>query len=149
MEIILFLTSLWFTTVPPEAPYKASSEYKHEVACLAATMYKEANAEGVRGMLATGHTTLNRARDWKRSICSIVRQKKQYSWLTHAKMPMPKVSKHILDLAEDMIYDEYSGTRRDFTNGSMFFAHKNVKNKWTTTYKVTYKYKNHVFYKEK
>jgi spore germination cell wall hydrolase CwlJ-like protein len=53
-----------------------------EVRCLEAAIHHEAKGESFAGKLAVGNVVLNRvaAPDFPKSVCAVVKQKKQFSW---------------------------------------------------------------------
>jgi spore germination cell wall hydrolase CwlJ-like protein len=53
-----------------------------EVRCLEAAIHYEAKGESFAGKLAVGNVVLNRvaAPDFPKSVCAVVKQKKQFSW---------------------------------------------------------------------
>lgn len=89
--------SLWFAlSVRPEVPViqplkltyvEQPSTYIHvedkQLDCLAANIYYEGRNQPALGQLAIGITTLVRAREgnWPSSICGVVHQKNQFSWV--------------------------------------------------------------------
>ena len=84
-------------------------------------LHYEARGEGVHGMVAVAHVTLNRTKSGKfpKSICEVVKQPKQFSWV--AQFPnyhSTKVDETAKKLAYDiMINNRYS----DNTEGALFF----------------------------
>lgn len=56
-----------------------------EIKCLADTIYHESRGEPKLGQIAVGLTTLNRVRDkrFPNTVCKVIRQKGQYSWVKH------------------------------------------------------------------
>lgn len=118
----------------------------NDVECLAAAMHKEASGEGRHGQEAVALVVLNRAFVSKKSICSVVKAKGQFSWYSGS---IPAVNKSYRLLAIHMIEEYNRGTLKDFTNGATYFVHKRVRAKWLKHKKVVYKHKHHVFYKDK
>jgi spore germination cell wall hydrolase CwlJ-like protein len=72
---------------------------KQELYCLAANIYFESRGEKPRGKEAVALVTLNRvsSKKYKNSVCSVVFQRKQFSW-TH-QQPWSRVSLAISGLA--------------------------------------------------
>ncbi len=56
-----------------------------DLKCLADNIYHEARGEPVEGQIAVAQVTLNRARLQSKSICAIVYQPGQFSWVGKAK----------------------------------------------------------------
>jgi len=65
---------------------------KHEHYCMALNMYWEARSEGIVGMLAVGHVTLQRVKSSKfpNTICAVVTEKGAFSWYWDGKSDHPK-----------------------------------------------------------
>lgn len=82
----LFLMAL-FITLPFGAHAKSGTPKATtaELRCLANNMYYEARGEGTMGMIAVGQVTINRVvhRGWRDTICGVVYQPKQFSWVGH------------------------------------------------------------------
>lgn len=77
LKTMLFLFLIGFS--PPS--YSNTKEIK----CLTDTIYHEARGESELGQIAVGLTTLNRVKDkrFPSSICGVIKQNKQYSWVRH------------------------------------------------------------------
>jgi len=118
----------------------------NDVKCLAAAMHKEASGEGRHGQEAVALVVLNRTFVSKKSICSVVKAKGQFSWYSGS---IPAVNKSYRLLAIHMIEEYNRGTLKDFTNGATYFVHVKARPKWARKKQRTYAYKRHIFYKEK
>lgn len=55
---------------------------RQETLCLAHNIYWEARGENVDGQTAVAYVTLNRARTANKSICAIVKEPNQFSWVS-------------------------------------------------------------------
>jgi len=86
-------------------------------------MYYEARGEGIKGQQAVAHVSLNRARKAQKSLCWVLKQPGQYSFMGASKI-VPKAPKAFFNRAANMISEDYKGLRKDFTKGAMFFFHK-------------------------
>jgi len=121
----------------------------HNVAdfrCMVATLYHEARGEGVRGMEAVASVVMNRAKQTHRSVCSIVYERKQFSWVYETK------DKHIKGNIMDILsitHKALSGVLVDVTQGATFYHATYVKPFWAKHKVLTVQINNHIFYKDK
>lgn len=60
---------------------------KHELKCLAETIYHESRGESYYGRLAVAQVVINRVNSpgWPKTICGVVFQRGQFSWTRHWK----------------------------------------------------------------
>lgn len=74
----------------------ASLEEDRELRCLATGVYFEARSEPLSGQLAVADVILNRSTSgqFPRSVCSVVTQKGQFSFVRHGKLPTPPANAH-------------------------------------------------------
>lgn len=76
--------------------YRGSISYSfrplspQDVFCLADNIYHEARGETVAGQIAVAQVTLNRAEITGRSVCSVVYEKNQFSWVGKKATPSRK-----------------------------------------------------------
>lgn len=123
-----------------------------EISCLAHNIYHEARGEPVKGQIAVGMVTMNRAKNNKfpSSVCGVVTQKVkntcQFSWVCMKRLPKIKdeVYANIKELAEKI----YFGDIKDITKGATFFHNNEVKPAWSETKQMTAVIGNHVFYRK-
>lgn len=68
-------------------PHVASPDA--ELQCLAAAVYFESRSESLTGQLAVAHVVINRAESGRfpRSLCGVVHQKSQFSFVRGGRMP--------------------------------------------------------------
>lgn len=122
--------------------------------CLALNMFFEARNEEVGGMLAVGLVTMNRVEDtrYPDDVCSVVWQKKQFSWTHDGKHDDPTRFKAHADrvawreaqlLADGLLNDEGENPLEGVT---MYHADY-VQPYWTTSYEYVGKIGSHLFYK--
>lgn len=120
-----------------------------ELKCLALNLYHEARGEGVIGMLLVGHVTLNRvdSKLFPNSICEVVYQDSQFSWVKLIKNHTPKnkeLYKKALELSKLLMNRDF-----DRSNGALFYINRENVNKiprWVNIYTKVQKYNNHEFY---
>ena len=112
-----------------EALYKMTQN--GAVACLARTVYQEANTQGERGREAVIAVIVNRAIKLQKHVCEVVRQPSQFSWvkqgtnvarLTESKEAEKFVLKVVANTARSG-YNSFSGVE-------YFYAHKQGKPVW-------------------
>jgi spore germination cell wall hydrolase CwlJ-like protein len=112
-----------------------------EVRCLEAAIHHEAKGESFAGKLAVGNVVLNRvaAPDFPKSVCAVVKQKKQFSWYqgNEAKLHAA-VSKETKSAAKKAM-----AAKRDDV---MYFHATYVAPKWSKHLRRQYTLGNHIFY---
>jgi len=84
--------------------------------CMMETLYHEARGEGVQGMEAVASVVMNRAKRSKKSVCSVVYERKQFSWLHVTK------DKHIRGNIMNILsitHKALSGALVDVTHGAI------------------------------
>jgi len=119
--------------------------------CLALNIYFEASTEAIPGKWAVGQVVLNRVLDkrWPSDICSVVKEKKQFTWYWDGKSDVPnKKSKAWKDsvrvanaLISRMQYDLY-----DFSGGANHYYNPNLATPhWRNAGELTAVIGNHVF----
>jgi N-acetylmuramoyl-L-alanine amidase len=132
-------------------PVLADCDYDKQVEVLALNMYHEARGEGLDAMQMVGETTLNRVEhsSYPDDICSVVYQRKQFSWthVVHDHTPHEtEVWEEAVEIAENLILGEIEL----FNNGATHFLNPNtvrVMPQWTKVYDRVGKIGNHVFYR--
>ena len=122
----------------------------HSVECLAKNMYYEARGEGLLGLQAVGHVTMNRVRaaGYPNTVCEVVKQKVQrqcqFSWVCKRNLPHVKTAVYaeVLALARKI----YTGATHDPTRGATSFHAKAVSPGWKL--RRTAVIGNHIFYRK-
>jgi spore germination cell wall hydrolase CwlJ-like protein len=113
---------------------------------MVATLYHEARGEGVAGIEAVASVIMNRAKQTHKSVCSIVYERKQFSWVYETK------DKHIKGNIMDILsitHKALSGMLVDVTDGATFYHATYVKPFWAKHKVLTVQINNHIFYKDK
>lgn len=120
---------------------------KQDLKCLADNIYHEARGEGLIGMEAVAHVTLNRvmAPGFPSSVCEVVYQPYQFSW-TEMKGQLGIYEKNVYAQAK-AIAVFVAETGEDITKGSLFFHSVNVKPSWRNSMEYALTVNNHVFYR--
>lgn len=113
--------------------------------CMMATLYHEARGEGVQGMRAVASVVMNRAKQANKSVCSVVHEKKQFSWVFVTKDK--RIKGNIRDVLS-VTHKALAGILVDVTGGATHYHATYVKPRWAKHMKRTVKINNHIFYKE-
>ena len=128
---------------------KTNKKSTNELRCLALNMYHEARNQGKIGMLLVGHVTMNRVKhkNYPNTICKVVYQHKQFSWVHTIKDHTPKEKKS-WKLAQDLAKQVINRTF-DRSNGALFFHNKNISPYWSKDndeIQKLDKHRSHIFY---
>jgi spore germination cell wall hydrolase CwlJ-like protein len=113
-----------------------------EFNCLAQNVYYEARNQPIEGQLAVADVTLNRMEDdrWPDTICGVVEQKYQFSWVGEVKEePRGKAWR----VAQEVALQSLISSER--INATHFHA-TYVNPDWACKKKKVKKIKDHVFY---
>lgn len=161
----LLVTAFTFSPINAEAKVKAvNNQVIHicnkkdtPVNLLACAMYAEGRGEGEKGMFAIGNVILNRdsSEDFPDGIHSVVYQKGQFTYLKRFSIRIKDKDswEKALKVSRKLIYlnDNFPELRvaNDITRGATFYKRWDVHPKWSKKMKVVYRYKGHVFYKER
>jgi len=106
-------------TLKPTEPLKTPVNVL-DVHCLASALHFEAGNQGEIGQKAVADVVLNRAQEWNKSVCAIIWQPYQFSYL-NGKATIPKFPTKFLAQAEKYLEEHYAGLRKDITGGSKWF----------------------------
>ncbi len=117
-----------------------------ELRCLAGAVYFESRGESLVGQLAVAHVVLNRAQSGRfpKSLCGVVHQKSQFSFVRGGKMPAVREGTQwsnavaIAQIARD-------GSWKNHAPGAMFFHARYVSPGWRKT-RIA-QIDNHIFYR--
>ncbi|ORM74436.1 cell wall hydrolase [Pantoea wallisii] len=118
------------------------------VLCLAMNIYHEARGEPVKGQIAVGTVTMNRANWDVKEICPVVYAPKQFSWTSLQKHPYryPPREDRSWQRAKTLAQRIVGGELKDVTKGATYFHAHSVKPAWRHTFERTVVIGNHVFY---
>ena len=117
-----------------------------ELRCLAGAVYFESRGESLVGQLAVAHVVLNRAQSGRfpKSLCGVVHQKSQFSFVRGGKMPAIRNGSQwnnavaIAQIARD-------GSWKNHAPGALFFHARYVSPGWRKT-RIA-QIDNHIFYR--
>ena len=91
--------------------------------CLYSVMYYESNMEPIEGQKAVLEVVFNRAREYDKSVCQVVKQKGQFSWVGHKPFiaMTAQRARKLIDVQEqnDVVGDKV-----------LYFYNTTVKPKW-------------------
>lgn len=122
------------------------AEIDSELRCLAGAVYFESRGESLAGQLAVAHVVLNRAKSGRfpKSLCGVVRQPSQFSFVRRGKMPAVRAGAQwnnavaIAQIARD---DSW----KNQAPGALFFHARYVSPGWRKTRIAAID--NHIFYR--
>lgn len=141
------------------SPYSIAGEVKKfklddSVTCLAMNIYHEARGETLKGYMGVASVTLNRTLHTKfpSSVCGVVKQKKQFSWVHYRKNHSVKgepasYRKAVLIAVLMKVGYQISPETFDVTDGATFYHERKIKPKWAKHMKKTVGIRNHIYYK--
>ena len=143
---VITLSASFSATLQAETNHEQSQTQtlsKEQLECLSKAAYFESKGESDAGMLAVIHTTLNRVKDarFPKTICGVVYQKSQYSWVKHN----PKVKeKEQYERAKRLAQEAVEGKHKDWSRGALYFNSLHKQPKGTV---CTVRIGGHSFYK--
>lgn len=122
------------------------AELDPELRCLAGAVYFESRGESLAGQLAVAHVVINRAKSGRfpRSLCGVVHQPSQFSFVRRGKMPAVREGAQwnnavaIAQIARD-------GSWKTTAPGALFFHARYVSPGWRKTRVASID--NHIFYR--
>lgn len=122
-----------------------------ELDCLAANIFYESRNQPALGQLAVGITTYVRAKseNWPDSICGVVHQPKQFSWVTETKQSQRISSEDFsylqsLELASNILAGHYDNLLPLFA--PTHFHTTQVNPKWSHHLEKLARIDDHIFY---
>ena len=127
---------------------KALAYNPKQIDCIARNVYHESRGEGIKGMLAVAHVTLNRAKSGKfpSTPCGVVFQSNQFSWVRNK--PVVRDQEQYSEVKQ-LVKEVVAGQHKDVTNGATYFHTRSIRPYWSNKMNCTARIGNHVFYKPK
>ena len=118
-----------------------------EINCLAMNIYHESRSEPLEGQFAVAHVTMNRveSKRYPDHVCSVVYQRKQFSWTHMIKDHTPNDEK-AWETALNIANVVYKGDQPDNTGDAMYYHADYVEPYWADEDKRTVKIGRHIFY---
>lgn len=143
IQLPLVTESAVFNTIPN--PILAFG--KKDIDCLAHNIYHEARGESIKGQIAVAAVTINRllTQGYPSSICKVVYQPYQFSWVKLLRNHTPK-NKSQYQIAQIIATEYLQGRLKDPTFGSLFYHANYVLPKWSKKLTHVVTIGNHKFY---
>lgn len=118
-----------------------------ELRCLAGAVYFESRSESLSGQLAVAHVVINRAESGRfpRTLCGVVYQKSQFSFVRGGQMPAINTSHRQWRNAVAIAQIAREGSWQNAAPGALFFHARHVSPGWNRP-RVT-QIDNHIFYR--
>jgi spore germination cell wall hydrolase CwlJ-like protein len=118
-----------------------------ELRCLAGAVYFESRGESLTGQLAVAHVVINRAQSGRfpKSLCGVVHQPSQFSFVRGGKMPAIRESSTLWSNAVAIAQIARSGSWKNQAPGALFFHARHVSPGWRKT-RIA-QIDNHIFYR--
>ncbi len=153
-------------SIPKQKPifYSLSKEDKKEVHCLTTAIFFEARGEPIKGQIAVGMSTMNRAHalNFPDTVCNVIAEKSkkrcQYDWYCNSVKRKVLTNRNVLTNEQLILYNDLLklavyiyrnyGIIKDPSNGAVFFHSKSIKPNWKNNIQ-TASIGNHNFYKSK
>ena len=112
-------------------PAAAETNMDRQINCLALNVYHESRGESVEGQIAVANVTLNRVEhdNWPGTVCDVVYQKNQFSWV-HLKKDHTPYDKDLWETARYVAMNVYEGLVPDNTHNSVFYHANHVSPAW-------------------
>ncbi|HMP46150.1 MAG TPA: cell wall hydrolase, partial [Sphingopyxis sp.] len=106
-----------------------------ELRCLAKTVYFESRGESLVGQLAVAHVVINRAESGRfpSSLCGVVHQKSQFSFVRGGKMPHVNKNSAQWSNAVAIAQIARDGSWKNHAPGALFFHARHVSPGWRKT----------------
>jgi hypothetical protein len=142
--LISILTLFVVNTSQAGVPYNQPLS-KTSLQCLVINAYHEARGEGASGVAAVTEVVLNRSKQRNMSVCDVVYQPHQFSWVKQR----PRVTDVETYNKVGIIVGKYLKSKSTLTKGATGFNSMNIYPKGDGTKKcvITVKVGNHTFYK--
>ena len=144
LRIGLFLCLL---IIPIETFHKRPVIDIRQEQCLATVLYHEARGESAKGRAAVAAVALNRAARANYDVCAIMSKPAQFSWYKHKPTLLPISTLGTLLWDAHVMLEQHRGGLR--TLDASHFAHKSVRNYWTTKFHKVATIGKLAFYREK
>lgn len=130
-------------------PVFAGCDYNRQLEALALNMYYEARGEGEEGMRMVGEVTINRtaSSEYPDTICGVVYQKGQFSWVSSKKGKTPK-EKESWELAVKIAKDLLDDNVNSYGHLATHFVNLHVaRPSWTKKFDRVVTIGDHTFYR--
>ena len=124
----------------------APQQIDAELRCLAGAVYFESRGESLPGQLAVAHVVINRAKSGRfpQSMCGVVYQPAQFSFIRGGKMPRVRDGKQ-WNKAVAIAKIAQEGSWKNHAEGALYFHARHVSPNWGKKHIATID--NHIFYR--
>jgi len=121
---------------------------KSALLCLALNIYHEARDQSLAGQIAVAQVVVNRVlhEDYPSSVCSVVKQKHQFSWLWDDISDKP-YEKESWILSKRVAKTVLDGRTIEIVEGATHYHATSVKPKWASRLHKIVQIDKHIFYK--
>lgn len=144
------LAFFYLTSVIAYSPVTHNSE--QDLACMAHAIYFEAGNQSYEGKVAVAHVIANRVRSnrYPNTICAVVTQRKQFSYLEdknrHKLVIHNRIDKIAYLQSLAVGYGVAEGRIEDNTGGAThYYAYKLVTPHWSDAWESRVKIQDHIF----
>ena len=96
--------------------------------CIALTVYHESRNQPVPTQMAVASVVMNRAKQEHKSVCSVVKQPKQFSFVHNGRIPVP-TDKHTFKLIKQRVAQNRANLSRKYT----YFNHVSMGKRYQTS----------------
>lgn len=126
---------------------RQTSDVSHD--CLAAAVYYESRAEPLEGQLAVAEVVINRtqAPNFRRTICGVVKQPNQFSFVRGGAIPLPDRNSRswrravaVAKIARENLWSSRAAA-------ALYFHADHVSPSWKRRFKAQATLGNHIFYR--
>jgi len=118
-----------------------------ETRCLATAVFYEARSESLEGQLAVARVIINRAQSSRfgDSICGVVRQPRQFSFVRHGVIPTPDTGRQAWKTSVAVSRIAQQGGWDSKAEGALYFHARRVSPGWSRQRVAVID--NHIFYR--
>lgn len=96
-----------------------------EVMCLALIAFHEARGDGKQCQQMVTEVAINRSIDQNKSVCSVMKQKGQFSFVGRKSLKTPTKEKESWELSMKIAHSQLK-QKTNYTNGSRYFNAKRM-----------------------
>jgi len=121
---------------------------KSALLCLALNIYHEARDQPLAGQIAVAQVVVNRVHheDYPSSVCSVIKQKHQFSWLWDDISDKP-YEKEAWVLSQRVAKSVLDGRTIEIVEGATHYHATSVKPKWARRFYKVVQIDKHIFYR--
>jgi len=121
---------------------------KTALICMALNIYHEARDQPLAGQLAVAQVVVNRTlhEDYPSSVCSVVKQKHQFSWLWDDISDKP-YEKEAWKLSQQIAKSVLAGRTTEIVEGATHYHATSVTPGWSKRLERVVKIDKHIFYR--